>query len=269
MPRKPPFDWDAALDDGDCFFDWATLRSEYAGHELYMQVMRDAAIDSDGVRQPATAAQMQRVADRLGCMLLTPKLVDLVWRQAALRFDAVVNVKGKIVAECSVDTVHAALEETLRACGPYPEEGCVACVGKYWVVSNALARPKLRYGKQTACNYGWFSSRAPAKNHGVTGGDVHPWQTLGTRHNDQHVDPSQVVRLVQRRAWLVQANGDQGDVDLHSIAADPALAPLINHDGVLKVLRQPSVPEEQPVTLDDGTVVLPEMVVKGKPGRAR
>jgi len=265
MGHGPLYDWDAALRNGDCFFHWASVVSEHAGHRLHLAVMADAVIDPDGVRQPATAAQMQRVADSLGCMLLTPLVIDLVWRQATLRFNPVINVKGRIVAECSVAKVHAAIEQKIADAGGYPDDGIVACVGKYWTVCNALARSGLAYGQKTAANYGWFDSDAPEGRRGVTGGDIHPWQTLGTRHNDQHVDPSQVVRLMQRWAWLEKANGDKGDVDLHTVAADPDLAPLINHDGVLKVLRQPSVPEPAPTVAADGTVTLPEITIYGDP----
>jgi hypothetical protein len=260
------YDWDRALDDGDLFFDWAELVSAHEEHELRLRVMRDAVLDPNGLRQPATAAQMQRVADRLGCMLMTPKVVDLVWAQAALRLDAVVSVKGRIVANCSVADYNTALEKVIAAAAKrasgYPDAGCVACVGKYWVVCNSLARTGLRYGQQTAANYGWFSSRAPRARKSVTGcGNV--WQRIGTKHNDAHVDPSQVVRLLQRSATLVGPGGGECEVDLHEIAADPQLSHLINHDGVLHVLRQPSVPA--PAEDPGGAVTLPETTVYGKP----
>lgn len=226
-----------------------------------MSVMADAVVDTDGVRQPATAAQMQRFADAIGCMLLTPLLADLVWRQAALRFDAVVSVGGRIVAQCEPAVVSAAIDQRIAEAGGAPADGIVACVGKQWVVTNALDRRGLRYGRRTAANYGWFSSMTPAARCGVTGRDVHPWQTIGTRHNDEHVDPSQVVRLVDRTARLDHADGASYVVDLVALAQNPELVPLVNHDGPLRVTRQPSV--EGP-TEPVGVIVLPGDRIVGR-----
>lgn len=253
------FDWDSvSLDDLE--FCFVPVRSGEGAKTLKIQVTHDAIkIRDTGFRQPATAAQMQRLADRLDCMLLTPLVVDLVWRQAKVRFDAVVNVDGKIVAGLSVEDYNDAVDECVSDSGG-PVLELTACVGKYWVVCNALARdPKaLRYGKRTAANYGWFSSRAPRSRRGVTGGDIHPWQTIGTAHNDEHVDPSQVVRLMHRKAELFE-DGAVREVDLRDIAVDPVLVPLLNHDGILRVLRQPSVPEPT------GVIVMPEETIRAKP----
>ena len=258
------YDWLAAVRSGDVSYEWAEVVSEHPDgkRRLRVRVMRDALKAADGVRWPATAAQMQRVADELVCMLPTPLVIDLVWRQAATRFNAVVNVDRRIVAECKVEDVHLAIEKRIEAAGG--AVGLVACVGKYWVLSNVLARDprELAYGKHTAVNYGWFSTGAPKTRVGVTGRDVHPWQTLGSRHNDQHVDPSQVIRLMDRLAVLVDAEGEH-EVDLHAVASDPDLAPLINHDGVLKVLRQPSVPEPEATVAADGTIVMPTVTIHG------
>ena len=55
------------------------------------------------------------------------------------------------------------------------------------------------------------------------------------------------------------------DIDLHDVAGDPELAPLISHEGVLKYLRQIRVPEPEPKPTigPDGELIMPEIVIYG------
>lgn len=271
----------SAVRNGQAQFEWDEVVSEAGGNRLYVSVMRDAIrFDGvpamnwhrdpisgdgrtfDGVRIPATAAEMQEIADMLFCMLPTPRVLDLVWAQAKLRFDPVVNLgAGKIVATQNVHDVHEAVEQKIASAGGYPEHGIVASVGKYWVVCNQLAHPG-KYGARTACNYGWHSSNGAYA--GVTPG-IKVWQGEGTAHNDEHVDPSQVIRLMYRMARLVRADGTEDRMDLHDVAKDEVLSAALNHKAgsstVLQILRQPSVKEPEAVTEPGGSIVLPETVV--------
>lgn len=268
------FDWMGAVREGALDYQWVTIVSEIKGWRLELRVMRDA-IKVHGIRQPATARDMQQVADVLGLLLPTPKVLDLVWRQAGIRFDAIVNIKGRIVANCSINSYNEAVEEAIRG-AEQAQDGPIACVGKYWVICNSLDRKGLKYGRETAANYGWHSSRAPSSRPGVTGGDVRVWQTIGTSHNYVHVDPSQVVRLVDpicRLSPTALARHDalfpfkkEGftEVDFRRIAQDENLWGLVNHDGPLRVLRQPSVEPSQATVDDDGVVHMPETTIIGQ-----
>ena len=204
-----------------------------------------------------------RRSDALGYVFPTPKVIDLVWRQATTRFDAVVNIKGRIVANCSISLYNKEVQYQAEKAG-LASEGPIACVGKYWVICNSLDRKGLKYGKKTAANYGWHSSRAPKTRPGVTGGDVRVWQTLGTSHNDLHVDPSQVVRLVDPLCFLTPRGGEQREVTFQQIAQDQDLHGLVNHDGPLRVLRQPSVPKVYAKVDDAGVVHMPETTIIGQ-----
>lgn len=270
------FDVLSAVMAGEARFEWEEVLSEHNGYKLWISVFRDAMkfdrvlpmnwhrelVKSpgtpplfDGVRLPVTAAEMQHIADLLFCMLPTPKILDLVWQQADHCFDPVINVNGTIVAMSNIHEVHAEIEKKVAKAGGV-SEGLVASVGKYWVVSNRLIGGK--FGAKTSCNYGWHSSGGAYQ--AVTPG-LKVWQSEGTQHNDEHLDPSQVIRLVYRMARLVAPNGIVTKVDLHDIAKDPALAPLINHNGVLKVLRQPSVPEPEATTEADGSISMPPIII--------
>lgn len=274
--------WDIvqAVREGKARFEWEEVLSVVGEDRLHVSVMRDAvrfdqipemnwhrqpkhasARTEDGVRLPATANEMQQIADMLFCMLLTPKVLDLVWTQASVRFDPVVNLgPGRIVAEQDILAVHDEVEKKVARAGGYPARGIVASVGKYWVASNRLAVPG-KFGRATACNYGWHSSGG--RYRAVTPG-LKVWQSEGTQHPDSHIDPSQVVRLMYRMARLVHKDGSWERVDLHDVVKDPVLSAAINNkvgsSSVLKVLRQPSVPEPEPVT-KGGVLVMPETVV--------
>jgi len=211
---------------------------------LRISVMKDA-LKVDNVRQPATAIELQRVADRLGAMLLTPKVADLIWLQAGrlgTQFNPVINhrypgdAKSTIVAMMAADHVSKLVDEKVRSV-----EGAgklVASVGKYWVLTNELLKGK--YGSAQACNYGWHSHGAPYR--AVTLG-LHVWQPIGLAHNNLHVDPSQVIRLMHRTAFLTCPGCKEEIVDLRLVASDATYAKLISHEGPLKVLRQPGVPD--------------------------
>lgn len=265
---------------------WGQVISEYKGHQLKISVFRDAMkFDGvpamlwtrqpvpashpdhgktyDGVRLPVTAPEMQQIADVLGCMMLTPKVVDLIWTQAATQFESVVNVSGQIVAVADIHKVHEAVEKALAAAGG-DKGGVIDSVGKYWVVCNAMLAGKFAAQNRQAVNYGW-----PTKSHGngpgVTG-KVNVWQTIGTAHDVGHFDPSQTIRLMYRTAMLLRAgSADWEEVDLYDLAKDPELSYLISHEGPMKIVRQQGVPEPEGVRQDDGSYLLPEVVIIGDP----
>lgn len=271
-----------AIRDGEGHITWGHVTSEHKGHKLRIAVMADAIrFDNvppmnyarkprapraneqatyNGVRLPATAAEMQQVADILGCMLLTPKVLDLIWQQAERKMDPVINVHGQIVAVSDVHVVHDAVEAKVEALGG-DTESLLASVGKYWVISNRLVGGK--FGIHQAVNYGWHASNATLE--AVTPG-LKVYQNVGGAHNSLHLDPSQVIRLMYRWAWLLRAGSSTWEhVDLVDIGKDPELCGLINHDGVLKAFRQPDVPEPQPVLQDDGSYLHPEVYIIGDP----
>jgi hypothetical protein len=272
--------------DGKAIFEWAEIKTTHEDKTLILDVFRDAmkfdgveactwdfkplpANDPnhgkvyDGVRLPASAKQLQEIADLLSCMLLTPRIVDQIWLQASLKFDSIVNVKGNIVAISNINDVHEAIEAKIESLGGDPGDATlISCVGKYWVLVNELAQSK--FGEQGACNYGWCAKTASGP--GVTY-PVQCWQRPGLAHDFHHWDPSQTIRLMYRFATLIQEGHAPREIDLHEIATDPELAPLISHQGVLKYLRLPGVPEPEP-TKEGGIITLPEITIYGKPPKA-
>ncbi len=284
-----------AIRAGRAHVSWGTLTSEHNGHQLKMSVFRDAMkFDGipamtwrripvpeghpdfgkvfDGVRMPVTAVEMQQIADLLGCMMLTPKLIDLIWLEAGksgVQFESIVNLgppSYPIVAEADIHVVHRFIEAALAKAGG-DNGGFIDSVGKYWVLCNAMLVGKFSALLQQAINYGW-ATKDKGNGPGVTG-KVNMWQRIGAQHSFSHYDPSQVIRLVYRMAKLLRAGTtDWVDAALYDVATDPELAPLISHEGVLKVTRQQGVPEPPTVRQADGSYLLPETIILGDPQAA-
>ena len=254
------------VNEHKCIYDWADVISSYNGYTLKIRVLKDAmkfngipAIDwklkpinssltYNGVRLPATAHQLQQIADKLSCMLLTPKVIDMIWLQADLQFDCITVVNSSIVANANITSVHEAIESKIIKNGGDNNKKLISCVGKYWCLINDLGYKGYIAGDHVACNYGWFSSTASGP--GITPGTV-CWQRPGFKHNKQHFDPSQTIRLMHRMAVLTKPNGEEEAADLHDIAGDEVLSNLIHHQGKLTYLRQKGVPEETPLISKD------------------
>ena len=227
--------------DGKCRYEWSEIVSEYHGYKLYIKVFRDAMKFDDmpamtwrlnpiagdnrrfnGVRLPATAHQLQQIADLLNCMLMTPKVIDMIWLQAGIKFNCVTYIKT-IVANSHIHDVHLAIENKI---GDDDGKSLISCVGKYWCLINHLndthiprGKPGyLLYGERNACNYGWFGSNA-------SGPCISPgtmcWQRPGFKHDNGHFDPSQTIRLMHRMARLVKPDGTKEEINLHDVAKDP------------------------------------------------
>lgn len=224
---------------GNCTFTWTTITSDVDGHHAEFQVFNDALM-IEGVRINVSAETEQKLADYLNCSLLTPHLADLIWIQADCRLPPFPrgNIVGMGTTQAMID--HSAkIDAALAKLTAQPT--LISTVGKHWTVSNGLvAHP------QRAENYGWHSAGPmtgiPMEN-AVTADPRtgHPLQLIqgrGWAHDMHHTDYSQVCVLVARACVV-----DGAQMDLWSLLQDPTLAPLANHDGVLKVLRQPGVPE--------------------------
>lgn len=264
--------------DGRANVKWGHLISKHNGHVLVVPAMRDAmtfddvpsmrwnrtvinANDKrDGVRMASTAKELQEIADALFCMPFTPKMLDLMWIAAGdygTRFNSIVNVGG-IVATANIHAVHDAVEKALAKAGG-DIGGFIAAVGKYWVICNRLLGGK--FGKNQAINYGWYHTAAKSRSVLKT---TNVFQMIAGAHDHHHFDPSQVIRLLYRMAKLLRAGSRVWeDIDLYEVAVDPELAGLISHEGVLKTTRMLAVPEPQPVTQDDGIILMPETLFLG------
>ncbi|WP_437774294.1 hypothetical protein [Sorangium sp. So ce1097] len=208
---------------------WVPVHSQHGEHRATFLVSADAlriGDAQDSVRINASARTTQRIADLLGCVMLTTRLCDLVWQQASVRIPPCIGAPDPAMASTSrMLEHHRRVEE--RVAG---RAGLIENVGKHWVLTNRLAGRRDR-----AANYGWYDPKAAHRY-----GQHALWQPLGLAHDMDHVDYSQVVRLVRRQCTV-----DDAERDLLDVMTDPALAGLVSSEGPLRVLRQPGVPEPE------------------------
>lgn len=229
-----------AVQAGDYDVPWASVTSSHEGHTATFFVFGDA-LKVEGCRVNVTAQTQQSIADTLDCMLLTPKLADLIWMQRE------VSLRPQIVRPFGIDTqameTHSSMidAQLAKLANPY---GLISTVGKHWVVDNGLLPPRVIQGAPVAMNYGWHFSGPTFDGSGFeitasrvqdeAGRLVRLIQGKGTKHNMLHVDYSQTCVLVSLNCKI-----DGSDMRLDDVLRDGKLAPLANHDGVLQVLRQP------------------------------
>lgn len=222
----------AQVTAGHIVHSWATITAASNAHIIELDVSGDAlrvGTPGDCVRITVTAETAQYIADHLDAMLLTPRMADLIRQQATVVITPATQTPNAAMANTSRMVLHSKTVDQ-RIGG---QSGLVANAGKDWVLSN-----KLLIEPSRAANYGWHvaSSSYPGTLPGLF-----VLQPLGLAHNRFHVDYSQTVRLVRKTC-----RADGVERALMDVLSDPALAPLVCHEGVLQVFRQPGVPTDVP-----------------------
>ena len=227
--------------NGRAKYEFAKITSKHNNHTAEFLVFEDA-LKVDGIRVNVTAKTQQQIADLLYCTLPTAKICDLMYHLCEHR---IIPFPRPITSTTQAMIEHSQNidKEIVKLGSP---KGLKSSVGKTWIIDNSLLTPKL---PDQACNYGWH---IPEKTFKGINGNVcasllkNPktglfWymiQSRGFFHNYSHSDYSQTVILVSRQCWV-----DGKEMDIREVFSNPELAPLANHDGVLRVFRQPKVPE--------------------------
>lgn len=205
---------------------WVALRSEHDDRVATIYVAADALQVMDGdeaVRINVTPRTAQRIADALEAILPTPRICDLVWEQADVRIPPSFQAANATMAHTSrMLQHHRAVEAKVAG-----RTGLIENVGKHWVITERLTEEQDR-----AANYGWYDHAAPTLR-----GAHRIWQNVGLAHNLEHVDYSQVLRLVRRTCEV-----DGEEMDITDVLADPDLAGLVSDEGPLSFWRIPGVP---------------------------
>jgi len=228
---------------------WSQITSSYNGHQGTFRVFGDA-LKIDGVRIAGSAELQQTLADMLGCLLLTPKMLDLMFLQTATFLTPTALTQTlhdvQIMSTKTRMIYHSQLVDKKLAAAGNPA-GVIVNVGKMWVLDNRLLDPHKV--KPAAENYGWYFFGPD-----VYGGNSEPNASMfidpkthapyrvaqgpGWAHDIKHVDYSQVCCLASRNCFV-----DGKPMDLAAVLQDPELAGLVSHQGPLKLLRQPGVPQ--------------------------
>jgi hypothetical protein len=222
-----------AIAEGNFEHVFVPITIQTGDHTGIFLVSQDA-LKIDGVRINASAILQQHIADLLGAYLLTPKLLDQMWAQRAVTLipcTQTINSTSEGMIQHS-----KCVDEQLDQAGGVPPGGIVQTVGKTWVLTN-----KLLTLANKAVNMGWYVEKPMAGlpfDAAPTLADAHMIQSPGYSHYPGHLDYSQDVLLVHRTV-----TADNQLTDFASVAKSPELSLLVNPHGVLRVLRQPGVPE--------------------------
>lgn len=214
---------------GQAEINWAPLILSNGQQTVALWVFADA-LKIGGVRVNMQASIQQQVADLLNCSLLTARLMDHMYdarvatilpkpRAITMTTKAMFDHSGDVQKQIPTDY----------------QSGILATVGKTWVIDNDLGH--LTPG--TAMNYGWHFEGATS--NGIRGelrvtGSGRLIQGRGTFHDKNHSDYSQICVLVSQQAYL-----NNQETTFAAIAQNPATCDLVNHSGILQVLRQPTV----------------------------
>ena len=238
--------------------DWSAIRCEYQGHLGILFVSSDVLTlgePDDFFRANVSAVTAQKIADTLGLRLPTPKICDLIHQNSVVKVEPCTrDVEGHTIDMMTVPWMVDHSVCVGQKIGAQP--GLASSLGKDWVLCK-----HLEINPSSAVNYGWYSARAPRHPDYISvTGHMPLWQPLGSKHNHDHVDYSQTLRLVQPTIIV-----DGVTMLLDDVLRSIELAPMVSHEGALSVVRQPGVPmappTDPPPTLRDPSAVLMPFIV--------
>jgi len=166
----------------------------------------------DYVRVPMGLPAAVEVTKKLGFLLPTTKMVDAIYRQAALHLRPSPMQAGPQMSSTAYLWKHNQTVEAQRTAGRAGRDALVAGQKKDLVMSNALLRAPGR-----VAIYGW---------HRMNGKPIQP---LSTVHGQSYADYSHGIRLVSKTAYV---NGKPRP--LAGLLADPTIASVLSKEGPLK-----------------------------------
>ncbi|PIE25586.1 MAG: hypothetical protein CSA62_00840 [Planctomycetota bacterium] len=176
--------------------------------------------DADWFRMPLTPQSAQEIADRLDCVLPTRRMVDAIWKQAAVKLQPAPFSPSsyRITSAATFYLSHLKIESQLGQ-----RQGLLVAGIKKDIVASAL----IARWPQRVVIYGW---------HYPSGRAIQP---LSKVHHSSYVDYSHGVRLVARRCLV---DGAPSSVD--AVLADPVLHVLLSDEGPVSSWRYAVRPQE-------------------------
>lgn len=186
--------------------------------------------DEDYFLVPMTAVTAQRIADGLGCVLPTRKLVNDIFAEAAVKLPPRPIPPSPEMITVPVFAEHNAIVRAQRQAerAEHPLGALVAGHKKDIVITARLTNAPGR-----VAIFGWHQTNSV------------PIQPLYLGHTDAWADYSHGVRLVLNRMLL-----DGQPTTVTAVLANPKLAGLISDEGVMQSPRYATnVPPRYPATM--------------------
>lgn len=238
------------VDTLELFVSCDALRMPVTTTVIEDGVQRD--VSDPATRVDVDAFTQQEIADLLGAVLLTPLLVDRIYR-ASPKLSPSTRTPGPQMASVHEMILHSqAVDRKLLTAeaqaepAEAPRTQPIANVGKDWVLAQVIFSSSAVAANKSA-NYGWLGA---GTSRSVTGLSL--WQSVGTAHNaglpesPGHVDYSQTARYAHRFARLNGAPVDLGDVYTGRVGGTR----LVSHEGPLPSFRIPQAQGAPPPAPD-------------------
>lgn len=209
---------------GDASHAWAPVDLAAGGLLGRIDVSADD-LRVHGIRVNADARTLQAIADALGGVLATSRVVDAVYAQAA-RTTAPITTSWYADKPTTMNDTNRMLEYSGMVDAKLGDDSSLAAnTGKWWVLAKPLwAKPGY------AANYGWHSSAGKVI------------QPVGLAHDWTHSDYSQKVRVMRDTMDVSRDGGSTWEtMSTHDVLVDPELAPLLSAEGALPGSRIPGL----------------------------
>lgn len=165
--------------------------------------------DNDFVRVPLGLPAAGKVANELGFILPTTKMVDAIYTQAQVHLTPSPMQAGRLMSSTNYLWQHNQTVETQRGTHLAKRDGLIAGQKKDLVLSNVL-----RSAPGRVAIYGWHRQNG------------RPIQPLSAVHENTYADYSHGIRLVSRTAIV-----DGKRYPLAELLQDPHLALMISKEG--------------------------------------
>jgi hypothetical protein len=179
-------------------------------HAIVYQVTPDyfaIGSDHDYVRMPLTPVCAKKVADAMGCVLPTRKMVNDIYQQSAIKLEPRPLTEQREAMKTFMQHNDIIREQmTEKSPGQL-----VAGHKKDIVISN-----KLKEKPNRVAIYGWHKL------------DGKPIQPLYTGHGDFYVDYSHGIRLIKRECLV-----DGKPMKIDEVLKDPERCDLLSDEGVI------------------------------------
>jgi hypothetical protein len=169
--------------------------------------------DHDYFLTPLSPTTAQQLADRLGCALPTPKMVDAIYDASTVKLEP-----SPIPPTSTMTTIPVFLDHNRTILEQKKDQRPGALVAGH--KKDVVISKKVFASPGKVAIYGW---------HRATGKPIQP---LYTGHSADWVDYSHGVRLIQRSMLL-----DGMPRTMQEILNDPKLAPLLSDEGVMSQTR--------------------------------
>jgi hypothetical protein len=182
-----------------------------------MEVMPDylaIGSDTDFIRMPMTPQTAQQIADRIGCVLPTRKMVDAIDSQAELKLEPHPMTEAREAVATFVE--HQKIIESQRGNKPLG----LLTIG---IKKDIVLTPRIFERPQRLAIYGWRQLSGQ------------PIQPLTIVHWNQYVDYSHGVRLVRD---TIEVDGKK--LKIAELLADPERCGVVSDEGPMKPPRYPA-----------------------------